>query len=592
MKSAKSRFLVTTAQESAWPSKDSPILFLGEWCRLYKRKEIWEKLDVELAPYHWDDRQKLDADFHYLINLHEILLLELSQKLNIIHSVNHSVRYWRILIGSWLGYFTQILFDRWYSLKQAEEHYELSGSIILKGGEEDLVPNDMFAFIAFFLEDKWNHHIYSLILQNSTKINYIEKERISETIDVFHTSSEKTLLKSKFRKLISGSLNLLQKSTDGFFITTYLPFRDEIKINLRLRQFPQFRECIKPETVKTDFNQRKWILPGKSELEFESLVRKIIPLQLPRIFLEGYSNLVRQTKLLNWPNQPKFIFTSNSHHSEDIFNAWAAQKVENGTPLLIGQHGGHYGIGKWSFVEQHEIAISDSFLSWGWADKNQQKVTPVGMLKRKLPLNIDHAAQPNILLVNNINPRQSYYLFSSTISRQWLDYLEEQFKFVESLPQSLREALIVRLHPQDWGWAPFRRWKDRFPALRVDRADCDIKASIRVSRIYVSTYNATTFLESLLMDVPTVIFWNSNHWELRFSAIPFFEELKRIGVFHETPESAANHVSEVWDDINGWWERKDVREVLNSFKKNYCNMPTNLIEALGNTFRKISQLNE
>jgi len=91
------------------------------------------------------------------------------------------------------------------------------------------------------------------------------------------------------------------------------------------------------------------------------------------------------------------------------------------------------------------------------------------------------------------------------------------------------------------------------------------------------------------MDVPTVIFWNSNHWELRFSAIPFFEELKRIGVFHETPESAANHVAEVWNDINGWWERNDIREVLNNFKKNYCNMPTNLIETLGNTIMKITK---
>ncbi len=589
MKSAKNRFLVTTAEESSWPSKDSSILFLGEWCRLYKRKEVWEELDSELVPYHWDDRQKLDTDFHYLIKLHETLLSELAQKLNEIHAVNYSLRYWRVLVGPWLGYFTQILFDRWSSIKQAENEYDLTGTIILQGNEEELVPNDMNSFIGFFLEDKWNHHIYSLILQNSTGIKCIEKERerIIEERAGFQTPTKNLILKNKFRKFISESLKLLQGSEDAFFITTYLPLIEEIKLNVRLKQFPQLRERVQPVNVKVDSSQRQWILSGTSLLEFESLVRTIIPLQLPKIYLEGYSTLIRQIKLLNWPKRPKFIFTSNSHHSDDIFNAWAAQKVENGSPLFIGQHGGNYGIGRWSFVENHEIAISNAFISWGWSDNNKPKVRPVGMLNNKMALNIDHETQTHILLVEHINPRQSYHLFSSAMSRQWIDYLNDQFRFVESLPQSLRNALIVRLHPQDWGWAPFQRWKDRFPTLRIDQGNSDIKATIGVCRIYVSTYNATTFLEALVMDVPTVIFWNTSHWELRASAIPYFEELKRVGIFHETPESAAIHVSQVWNDVNGWWGRKDVREVINWFKNNYCYRPANLIENLGNTFNEL-----
>ncbi len=589
MKSSKSRYLVTTAEESTWPSKESPILFLGEWCRLYKRKEVWEKLDAELVPYHWDDRQKLDKDFHYLINLHETLLSELAQKLNEIHSVNYTVRYWRVLVGPWLGYFTQILFDRWSSLMQVEEHYDLNGTIILKGEEDSLVPNDMNTFISFFLEDKWNHHIYSLILQNSTEIECIEKERerIIEDRPGLQTHTNNPTLKYKFRKFISESLKLLQGNEDAFLITTYLPIVDEIRLYVRLNQFPQLRERVQPINFKVDNNQRKWILPSKNLSGFESLVRSIIPLQLPKIYLEGYSNLIVQTKSLNWPKRPKFIFTSNSHQWDDIFNAWAAQKVENGSPLFIGQHGGHYGTGNWSFAEQHELAISDAYLSWGWKNRNKQNVRPVGMLKRKWPMKVNHAAQTNILLVTNINPRQSYHLFSSTISRQWLDYLDEQFRFVESLPKSIVDVLIVRVNPQDWGWDQFQRWNDRFPKLRIDQAEFDIKASIRVCRIFVSTYNATTFLESLAMDVPTVIFWNTKHWELRASAIPYFEELKHIGVFHETPESAANHVAEVWNDVNEWWNRKKVKEVIGNFKKNYCDVNPHLINNLEKTFKGV-----
>jgi hypothetical protein len=34
--------LVTTALEETWPDDNQPVLFLGEWCRLYSKKPLWE----------------------------------------------------------------------------------------------------------------------------------------------------------------------------------------------------------------------------------------------------------------------------------------------------------------------------------------------------------------------------------------------------------------------------------------------------------------------------------------------------------------------------------------------------------------------
>ena len=39
------KVLVTTALEETWPPHNQPVLFLGEWCRLYSRKLIWKELD-------------------------------------------------------------------------------------------------------------------------------------------------------------------------------------------------------------------------------------------------------------------------------------------------------------------------------------------------------------------------------------------------------------------------------------------------------------------------------------------------------------------------------------------------------------------
>ena len=97
-------FLATTSDQQFW-NKHEKILLLGEWCKIYSQKDIWSKLDYQVLPYHWDDRDKRHSDWLYLQSLHEKYLSELAGRLNKIHGANYSDRYWRILIGPWLFFF-------------------------------------------------------------------------------------------------------------------------------------------------------------------------------------------------------------------------------------------------------------------------------------------------------------------------------------------------------------------------------------------------------------------------------------------------------------------------------------------------------
>jgi putative transferase (TIGR04331 family) len=120
----------------------------------------------------------------------------------------------------------------------------------------------------------------------------------------------------------------------------------------------------------------------------------------------------------------------------------------------------------------------------------------------------------------------------------------------------------------------------------LDEGQSDITKLIRKSRIYISTYNATTYLESFTMNVPTVIYWNPNHWELRDSALPYFADLKRVGIFHDTPESAAAHVAKIWDDVETWWTGPELTEVLRRFKDQYCSLPDDLVSCVYSAMRE------
>jgi putative transferase (TIGR04331 family) len=582
------RFLVTTALEETWPD-GGPVLFLGEWCRLYSRKNRWSMMDAAVLPYHWDDRAKLYSDYQYLRGLHERLLADLTGQLNQIHGVDHGTRYWRILIGPWLGYFTQMLFDRWCSIQQAVIQYELSATIVLTSREETLVPNDMADFNRLFVGDEWNQGIYAAILQGFTTVPCTKRARPGvtggpkEEVAPNWKRQLKRMLASGYARVAS----VMTRDQDAFFLATYLPSGDEMKLHRRLKQMPQLWRSIPPVQVAADGNRRQWVMPGASGSEFEACARALIPQQIPAIYLEGYGPLVEQTTALPWPKQPRLIWTSNNEIADDVFKAWAAQKVERGSPLVIGQHGGHYGVGCWSFTEEHQMAICDCYLSWGWADPEQPKVVPVGQLKSKLPLGVRHAEQPGALLVTAVHPRYSYWMYSTPVASQWLDYFSDQFAFVGHLPKSIQDVLTVRLYPQDLGWSQAPRWRDHFPSLLVDEGCSDIDDLIRQSRLYISTYNATTYLESFTMNVPTVIYWNQNHWELRDSAVPYFEDLKRVGIFHETPESAARHVAAIWDDIDAWWKSPAVGEVIERFKERHCRIPYDLLDRVEHALREV-----
>ena len=154
-----------------------------------------------------------------------------------------------------------------------------------------------------------------------------------------------------------------------------------------------------------------------------------------------------------------------------------------------------------------------------------------------------------------------------TISSQWLFYFEDQISLIKKLNSSVIDSTTIRLYRTDYGWNQIERWRDRFPNLKYDLGYSKIEKLYNQTKLHLATYNATSYLETIRLNIPTVIFWNPNYWENRDSIKPLFEELKRVKVYHETPESASKHINEIWDNVEGWWESSEVQEVMDVFNK-------------------------
>ena len=548
-------------------------------------------MDAVVAPYCWDGRRQAAADYEYLWSVYERLLLDLTHDLNTRHGVDRSVRSWQILLGPWLGYFVQMLYSRWRSIESAVVSGDLSGTVVLEGIGQDLVPESMLGFHRLFEGEEWNHFIYAEILE---RVGGVELERISHTVthrfDPTPASPSLSFLREpRAAALTAWSRLVAPLVRDGgvVLVSPYMSWPDELSIYLRLRQVPIVWSLVPVTAVRTPVGERNWQMTGEPANSFEQFVRDLIPRQIPSAYVEGFEAIETALDEGPWPTRPKLIFTSNAHNNNDMFKAWAARSVDQGAHLVTGQHGGNFGVAEYYFGEDHERSIADAYLTWGWSDPKDDRAVPVGQLFGQRPLGVSHSEQSTALLITALGPPNGYHMISQPHAGQWLENIEDQFTFVETLNEDLRSCLLVRLFKTDYGWEQTERWNDRCPDVELDLGYGPIRDLYRRTRVLLCSYGATPFMEAFAMNIPTIMFWNPEHWELRSEARPAFESLVAAGILFRSPTDAARKLSEVWNDVDSWWTSTPVRSAREQFCDLYNRTPDDLANRVANALRQV-----
>ncbi|MBL7005109.1 MAG: hypothetical protein ISR69_13915, partial [Gammaproteobacteria bacterium] len=249
----------------------------------------------------------------------------------------------------------------------------------------------------------------------------------------------------------------------------------------------------------------------------------------------------------------------------DDFKIWSAIQVESKSKLIIAQHGGHYGTGLFSSHEEHEIKISDRYFSWGWGDDNS-KVIP--MPANKLAGEVNGNPNGDILIIIMNLPRYHYLTYSVPISTQYLSYLDQLISFVSSVKKEVREYIKIRTHHQDYNWCVRDRICDSGLVDIVDNNSYLVKSfrdRLKDCRLYIATYNATSFLETFVFDFPTLIFFNSEYWELNSNAKKYFDKLEQAGILHYSEKSLNIKLMQIYKDPMDWWMSVEVQKAKDGF---------------------------
>lgn len=570
------RHLIVTADERTWKF-DRPVVFLGEWCLLYDRKHIWQDMDAILAaPYGLGMIMK-DADFSEARELEDRLFPLLCSALNQCHDTNHDARFWKILLGHWFRRYVEVMLNRVKTLEQCLSEHEISGFVAYVNNHYALATQDSYSSIWASNDDRWNNALTVRILDLLGVIN-IPIELISgHPLSGF--SFKPLIIKSSFKKtvfkwgyqLIRKVARCLARDNDAVVINSYMPKKEEIKLQLALGQCPQLWDSsIFEISEKADRMLRLGLskrLSSKSDSNLEDILKVMLFELLPVCYLEGFASLNKHVERQPWQKSPKFIFTSNNFDTDEVFKLWAATKVESGSKYFTGQHGNNFGTHRYMYPAVEEI-IADKFLTWGWKDGLPQH-TPTFLFKTVGVKAKQYNRQGGLLLIElHLNIRLNTW----DSSAEFHSYFKEQQEFVKSLNNSAKQHLTVRLHSAHYylKWNDELRWRAFDQKIKIDKGDVAISNLIANSRLVVHSYDSTGMLETLSQNIPTLAFWQNGLDSIRESAMPYYQVLVDAGIVHFTPESVAHKVNEVWDDVDAWWMQSNVQDARKEFCDRYA----------------------
>ena len=566
------RYLITTAIKETW-RYDTPLVFLGDWCLSIGGKEQLTGVDYVIQDYHWNDRDVLYQDYLYLKKLYKNLIVCIADELNSYHGCEHSVRYWEIIVGPWLMIFTQSVYDRWNSIDNVAKNYKISGTCQIE--DEIPTPYNFSDFHNMAAGDYWNHYIFTKIIKHiklNCAIEKLKPDQLYKTKQKSRNSISNFRFKNKVEKILHF-FDFLSIFNKVFFVGSYFSIANQTKLLIKLGQVPTYIQK-SPNLNEKDnlykYKRKKYVnFKINPENDFERFIEGVLPEQIPLIYVEGYSDMLCRVQKIWWPKSPKVVFTAANSIFDDFFKLWVASKIEKGTKLVIGQHGGLFGAGKWEATEDHDIAISDKYFSWGWRGKGVRPLPSQKMIN--LNRSFSYNKKGCLLHVLGAVLRYSLRMFSATISSQMLKYIDDQILFIGLLDETIRGDLKLRSLDNEYGWNEVDRIKAHYPSLDQCHAK-KIYRSMKSARLFIGTMNTTAPLEALAVNMPTILFWNPDHWELRERAMEDYDNLRKVGILHDTPESAAKMVNKVWDDPESWWRSDDTQKVRTEFCHKFVRM--------------------
>jgi len=471
-----------------------------------------------------------------------------------------------------------LVYDRLSYLTKAIDDYPKLTTILLSE-KSYITPSDTLHFMHLGSKDFYNLQVFSKIFKFMGKDFSCKEYNNSERSDYTQTSY-KTKFSRILEVLFEKILSFLRKKPI-YCTASYLPTKTIIKLIFKsFGRIIFFRDFTPINYEKQYDNKSREIFSGLNFGDdlYSNCLSYLLQTEIPKCFMESFDNISNIVKE-KYPQNPGLIVSSTAWYVNEPFKLWAANHSENGVHLVGLQHGGaDYGASKNFIFRDYEISTLDYYFSWGWKDsKCEAKIIPLPankLIEKKIF--VSTGLETDILWGMTIMPR--YLTFFPRITSYFKKYQSFQIKFLNKLDPYCIQNLKIRRHYQDHGWEIQSRLTDISPKLRFDSLEVPFINSLKNCKLYVCDHLATTLLEAIGLNKPTILFWDKDISQLKEEYKHYFDSLEAVGVLHYSPESAAITVNNIHNNVDLWWNEKERQKAICLFKNKFVQMSSNSVD--------------
>ena len=528
---------------------------IGPWC--FSGHPDAERILSEMGFEDlYCDSDELAADAEKIATLANAICADKLDSFNTLHATDYGAEFWRILLLPWILWISQAAWVRYRYLSRLVDRYgDQAITADIPSLDHQWHVADMTSLHRNCLQaPAFNEWLSARVLSEIAPINWSLRQRgvlhIEQNIEVAHLP--------RYRRFARWMKSLI---TDQRCCRVY-------GINKQAWLFSVFLSAIKTKpTTRCTLPAPKFSqVSAEFPLSFLNILADTLNRTIPKALSSEFERFNRRAAKRRYtPGRINLIGPLLILNEKEKFVL--AHAVERGERIVCTQHGSS----GYQRVNINSVEIEnrqDAYFSWGWLEQGNY------------PGNIRPLPSPYYLRYRGqARPEVQKLLYVATAARIYGHRLETAFqpmqaaqypariiRFFRSLTPDLLEKSMFRPYRGDTGvidtLGPVRQ---AFQSLEVHSGP--LHRDILRMRLSVIDHYGTSFAIALVANTPTILIWDRDVWDIVHQAEDVFAELCEVGIAQTDPESGGKFASEIWDDVNGWWQSEDVQRA----RTNFCN---------------------
>ena len=285
---------------------------------------------------------------------------------------------------------------------------------------------------------------------------------------------------------------------------------------------------------------------------------------LPRSYLENYKTFLKSHRKIF--KKRRLFIGSYSVQFDDCFKIFFAESRSNGSRYIMAAHGAGIHASR-DAIYDHFYNISDKVICSSRKAIEKKKHTYVGLdIFKKLEHKNEKDKKSKIL----VNFHEfSKFVFRTPVTTPPFSEEVENFKKTIKGFKLLNKESKKNLRFRVKGHYGLNS-KQRFAKVFGKIDSINFTDSLRESKLVVCFIPQTSYIESIYNNIPTILVGNKESFFDTSKRLKILKSLKKNNLYFDNMEQAANFINKNWNNIDFWWNSKNLQKFIKGFlKKNY-----------------------